>query len=376
MTGLLRTPHAFFRRHLSTVERVLVAFGFACAVYSLTAVFPVYPSPWEVVLAVTIFFVMLWSPSVAYFLAVAAALYPLYSVSLYLAVLFLVIALVGQRAFINNLGALLMVLFTPWLAQYHLVWIVPLLGGLWWGKAGGAWIGALAALWSQLLFGMAGATPDLLASLGAIPSVPALAERFHPAGSLDTLLYMVTPFAPNPTLLLYYLLQVILWAMTAALTGGFAERLWVTHARPLRIVVVIFGGAVLLCAGHLSLAAWLEQYAGDRLYLLAPQIVLDVLVVTLLAAGLEGVRDFVERPFPAGASRPVQTPLFSNLLHGVERLLHKPARSLSNTSPDLNPASPSPADGGVYTPMPVPPELRQQRKKNQKPDDIIKIELD
>src|SRR5512135_2901984 len=98
---------------------------------------------------------MFWSPPAGYFLAVTAALYPLYTLSLYLAVLFLAVALLGQRVFINNLGATLLVLLAPWLAQYHLEWAAVLLGGLWWGKASGAWIGGLGALWGQVLFGMA-----------------------------------------------------------------------------------------------------------------------------------------------------------------------------------------------------------------------------
>jgi hypothetical protein len=379
MGALLRIPQGFIRRNLSTLERVLVALGLSYALFRLLASFPAYPSPWEVVLVVTIFFVMLWSPGVAYFLAVITALYPLYTVSLYLVVLFLAVALLGHRLFINNLGALLLVIFTPWLAQFHLAWIVPLLGGLWWGKIGGAWIGALAALWSQLLFGMAGASPDLLAAVGTAPSIPTLIDRFGPAGSLETLLLLVSPLAPNPTLLLYHLLQITLWAMTAALTGGLAERLWVQQARSLRIVVVIFTGAILLFAGHLGLAAWLEQYAGDRLYQLAPQIVLELLAVTVLAVVLEVVRDFIEHPFPGGRPGPVRESTARKLIHRIEKLFRGTARPLAERSLidiPLDQAGQTAAETGNYQPMQVPSDLRQRNKKKQKPDDIIKIELD
>ena len=110
MDTLFRVPHGFLRRHLSKIERGLVAAGLALVLYRLFASFPVYPSPWEVVAATAIFFVVLWSPAVGYFLAVMSALYPLYSVSLYLAVLFLAVALLGQRVFIHNMGATLLVL--------------------------------------------------------------------------------------------------------------------------------------------------------------------------------------------------------------------------------------------------------------------------
>jgi hypothetical protein len=156
---LLRTPHALIRRHLSSVERVIEAAGLAAGLYLLITSLPSYPSPWEVVIATAVFVIMLWSPPAAYFLAVTAALYPLYTLSLYLAVLFLAVALLAQRVIIHNMGAALLVLLAPWLAQFHLEWLVVLLGGLWWGKTGGAWIGGLAALWGQTLFGMTGSIP-------------------------------------------------------------------------------------------------------------------------------------------------------------------------------------------------------------------------
>ncbi len=373
MTSLLRIPHGFLRRHLSSVERALVAAGLSILLLRLLTIFPVYPSPWEVVLAVTIFLVMLWSPTVGYFLIVAAVLYPLYTISLYLAVLFLAVSLLGQRVFIHNLGALLLVLITPWLAQYQMAWLAPLIGGLWWGKSGGAWIGALAALWSQLLFGMVGSSPDLLAVLGTSPSVAVLVERFSQAGSLETLILLVSPFAPNPTLLLYYLLQVILWGMTAALTGGLAERRWVQERRALRVTVVVFAGALILFAGHLGLAAWLEQYAGNRLFEMAPQLVLQMLAVAVVAAVLDGVLDFAEHPLPVG--RP-DTEHKKTVLDIRSRWAERLAYLLGKKRRAHEQAGPAALEAGIFTPMQVPPDLPQRPKKNQKPDDIIKIEFD
>ena len=312
-----------------------------------------------------------------YFLAVIAALYPLYTLSLYLAVLFLAVALLGQRVFIHNMGATLLVLFAPWLAQFHLEWLVPLLGGLWWGKTGGAWIGALAALWGQLLFGMAGAAPDLLAAVGTAPSIPSLIEQFSPAGSLETLLLLVTPLAPNPTLLLYHLLQVVLWAMVAALIGGFAERLWAAAEAPLAHRCGLFAGAVLLFAGHLGLASWLEQYAGDRLYRLAPQIVLELLAVTVLAALLEVVRDFVEHPLPGSLPGPARPSRCARLFHRARRPAARPARTRlsSAAATGIRPVSASTEGGRLPAPARAP-DLPRRRPKKQPPDDIIKIELD
>ena len=56
---------------------------------------------------------------------------------------------------------------TPFLANLHLHWTVPLLAGLWWGALHGFWIGAAAALWGKLLGGMAGLDIDWFAAVRA-----------------------------------------------------------------------------------------------------------------------------------------------------------------------------------------------------------------
>jgi hypothetical protein len=370
MSFLLRAPHGFLRRHLSMVERSLVAAGLAILLYWLLTSLPVYPRPWEVVIAVSAFFILLWSPPAAYFLVVVAALYPLYTLSLYVAVLFLAVALLGQRVFIHNLGATLLVLLAPWLAQFNLAWLAPVLGGLWWGRAGGAWIGGLAALWGELLFGMCGLSPDWLAALGAAPSMEGLAARFQTADSLETMLRIVTPLAPNPTLLLYHLLQIILWAMVGGLVGGLAERSWAQPQRPLRATALIFAGTLGLLGGHLGLAAWLEQYSADRLALLAPRLALATLAVSVAAAALETLRDFVEHPLPVPAARaPAAHPSAGVVQRAVRRLLalRRPTRTQAGQAE---------ARAETYQPLPVPPELPRRDAQKQKPDDIIKIELD
>jgi hypothetical protein len=133
MSALLRLPHGLMRRYLSLLERLLIAAGLSGLLYGLMSSLPVYPPNWDLVILATVFVVALWWPGVAYFIAVVAAAYPLYTLSLYVAVLFLAVALLGQRVFIYNLGAMVLVLAAPWLARYNVAWVVPLLGGLWWG---------------------------------------------------------------------------------------------------------------------------------------------------------------------------------------------------------------------------------------------------
>ncbi len=408
MAALLQVPHGFFRRNLSKVERVLVAGGLSAALYALMAALPTYPAPWEAVITTAVFFVLLWSPPVAYFLAIIAAVYPLYSVSVYVAVLFLAVALLGQRLFIQNLGGTLLVLTAPWLAQAHLEWLAPLLGGLWWGRRG-AWIGALAALWGQLFFGMTGQHADWVANMGLAPQVSRLLERFGDANSLQTLRLLIEPLAPNPTVLLYHLLQVVLWGMTAGLIGAVCEQTWTQQKHPWRAVAVTLGGAAGLLAGHFALARWLAQDPAGAVYSTAdfawivPGLWESALYSALLAVGLEIVRDFVEHPLLVGRvahrgeaklardQRAINARLvdveeerqsegkFAGILGNALQSLRGMPQREEKPEAKVQPAQAAALQQekkGEYTPLPVPENLPRRDPKKQRPDDIIKIELD
>jgi hypothetical protein len=298
MSVLVRLPHGLMRRYLTFLERLLVAAGLSGLVFGLISSIPVYPPNWDLVILATIFVVALWYPGAAYFIAVAAVAYPLYTLSLYIAVLFLAVALLGQRIFIHNLGALVLVLAAPWLARYNLAWVVPVLGGLWWGAAGGAWMGALAALWGQLLAGMAGLNPDWLTLIGTSPSVTGVAQRFGEADSLDTLKLILEPLAPHSTLLLYHLLQVFAWAAVGGLVGFLADRAWVQHRRPWGAILIAVGAAFALLGAHVGLGVWLEQHTPETLTAMWPSLITATLVVAVVVVALEVLRDFLEHPLP------------------------------------------------------------------------------
>ena len=321
MSVLVRLPHNLMRRYLSLLERVLVAAGLAGLLYGLLNSLPVYPRDWDLVMIAAVFVAALWWPGVAYFMAVAAAAYPLYTLSLYVAVLFLAVALLGQRIFIHNLGGLVLVLAAPWLARYDLAWLAPVLVGLWWGAAWGAWMGGLAALWGQVAAGMAGLNPDWLALSGSSPTIAGVAQRFGPANSLETLKLILEPLAPNASLLLYNLLQVAGWAVVGGLVGLLADRSWLQRRRPWGTVAAGVAGAWALLGVHVGLGLWLEQYNLATLALLWPTLVFTTAVVSLVVAGLEVVRHFLEHPLPpprrrapvlrrpGGPSEPERAPL-------------------------------------------------------------------
>lgn len=380
MSALLRVPHGFIRRHLSTIEKVVVAAGMALVLYPFLAGSSAYPSPWEAVITTAVFLTMLASPPAGYFLAVAVMIYPIYTLSIYLAVLFVAVALLGQRVFINNLGAVLLVLAIPLLAELQIAWVVPILGGLWWGKAGGAWLGALAALWGQVLFGMMGQSPDWMNILGAAPQTGQIAARFTEANSLETLKLIVAPLAPDPTYLLYLMMQVALWALAGGFVGALADRGWFQRRRPWGSILLAAGAGAALCLGHVWLAAWLQVSPDGGLGSWIPTLALNTLVPVAIASALELLRDFFEHPLPgrkgsarANLSAEVVSPPAARQPSLAARLFHlkkSPAQAL----PD------QPGAGGLdektYSPLPVPEDLPRRDPKKQRPDDLIKIELD
>jgi hypothetical protein len=345
MSVLLRLPHGLMRRYLSWLERLLVAAGLSALLYGLTSSLPVYPLNWDLVILAVVFVVTLWSPGIAYFIAVAAAAYPLYTLSLYVAVLFLAVALLGQRIFIHNLGATVLVLATPWLARYQVAWVVPLLGGVWWGAAGGAWMGGGAALWGQLAAGMAGLNPDWLTLIGSSPTIAGVAQRFGEANSLETLKLILEPLAPNATLLLYHLLQVVAWAVVGGIVGTVADRSWIQQRRPWGAIVTATLGAFALLGAHVGLGLWLEQHALTTLAPLWSPLIVTTVMVAIVVGILEGLRDFLEHPLPP-----------------VRRRTRRERRPGRAREPER-------------APLPVPPQLPDWEPADEA-EDLIMLELD
>lgn len=362
MTALVRLPHSLMRRYLSFLERLLVSAGLSALVFSVMNNIPVYPANWDLVIVATIFVVALWWPGAAYFIAVAAVAYPLYTLSLYIAVLFLAVALLGQRIFIHNLGAMILVLASPWLARYNVAWVVPVLGGLWWGAAGGAWMGGLAALWGQVLAGMAGLNPDWLARIGTSPTVAGVAQRFGEANSLETLELILEPLAPNATLLLYHLLQVVAWAAVGGLVGLLADRAWIQHRRPWGTVLIGVAGAFALLGAHVGLGMWLEQYSQISLSPMWPTLIATTVIVAVVVGTLEGLRDFLEHPLPprlpARKTRASRRPARSQLP------LHRTRQDGSGDEQDSE-----------RDPLPVPTQLPDWEPADES-EDLIMLELD
>jgi hypothetical protein len=236
---------------------------------------------------------------VAYIMAVMVLVYPIYTVNLYLAVLFLALSVLSQQLVVHYLGAAVLILGTPMLAQYHLHWLVPILAGLWWGGGRGAWIAVMAAMWGKILGGMAGTNIDWLVMAGHAPAGQAIADRFSEANSLQTLLLLVEPFSASSSVILYNLLQVVGWAVTAGLVGWLAERKWVKHSAPWSILVITAAGGLIMLITHLGLPYWLQEAVGEDTRMALRDTtgpLFSVIVVIIVGTTIYSLREALDLP--------------------------------------------------------------------------------
>jgi hypothetical protein len=260
---------------------------------------PVYPLNWVLVMGVAIAVLGIRWPLIAYIIAVAVMIYPIYIINLYLAVLFVAVSVLGHRLFVHYLGATILVLATPILAKYHLHWLVPILGGLWWGGVSGAWIGGMAAMWGKILGGMAGLNMDWLVMAGQMPKVEAIMSRFQGANSLETLLLLVEPFAASSNVILYNLLQVVGWAVAGGFVGALAWRKWVKYRTPWSILVLTAGGGLIMVATHLGLPYWLQEaITPEAAAVLADPIgpLFSLLMVIIVSTTIHSFRESLDLP--------------------------------------------------------------------------------
>ncbi len=294
--------HAVIRRNLFWLERLLIASGLTALLGQLLTTQRVYPIYWDTVVLAGVFLSLLLWPTIGYFVLILAALYPLGSISIYLAVLFLAIALIGQPWFIPNLGLVTLTLSAPFLNGIYLAWLVPLLGGLWWGPRGGLFAGLIAAAWGKMLFGLIGLPPDWLKLAGLYPDLGPTLLRFRGLDSLQVLTVIAAPLTPNSTDALYHTLQITIWAFTGWCIGQFSLKNWVQYQRPRASLALLTAGVALLSGLHILLFVWLS-------FSELPPVILTGLLPTASASLLAGILAeltlyFFEHPWsmPARAS--------------------------------------------------------------------------
>lgn len=336
LSQTFRGPHSLYRRYQALFESAATATGFAVLVMLALRSIAVYPDNWVVVIAVTIGLVGIRWPIVAYVLGVSLVAYPIFTINLYLAVLFVAVAALGHRWFVHFLGATALVLATPLLAQYHLHWLVPVLGGLWWGGVTGAWVGGLAAMWGKLIAGMAGMNPDWVLLAGHTPHVDMIANRFADANSLDTLLLLIDPFATSSSLMLYHLLQVVGWTVTGAFVGGLASKRWVKYYAPWSVMVVTAGGGLIMLLTHVGLPYWLADAVPNNAWFDPVAPLFSLLVVIIVGTLVYSIRESLDLPVAPKrsmwASRQQKQKSKSSAFSFLKRTPKPVANQFANTS--------------------------------------------
>ncbi len=336
----LRGPHNLYRRYQASLESTLTALGLATVVTLTLHNLATYPANWVVVIGLSIAMVGVRWPSVAYAIATTIILYPIFLINLYLAVLVLALSALGQRFFVHYLGATVLVLATPILAQYHLHWLVPILAGLWWGGAVGAWVGGLAAFWGKVVGGVAGMNIDWLVMAGHTPSFEIVKTRFHDANSLKTLLLLVEPFATTSNVILYNLLQVLGWALAAGFVGALAWRRWVKYSTPWSALVLTAGGGLIMLAVHLGLPRWLnEATTPEAMAVLRNPMgpLFSLLTVIIIGTVVYSLRESLDLPVapPRSIRRP--NPTTSRLSNPFNNLFKRPVPATTEIKPGLKP---------------------------------------
>ncbi|MCB0212899.1 MAG: hypothetical protein KDJ52_26390 [Anaerolineae bacterium] len=296
---LFRGPHSLYRRYQALLESALTSIAFATVIILAVNSADVFPYNWVIVTGVAMAILGIRWPILAYIIAVTAMLYPIFTINFYLAVLFLAVSALGHRLFVHYLGATTLVLATPFLAQYHLHWLIPILGGLWWGGITGAWIGGVAALWGKVIAGMAGMETDWLVLAGRVPDLAAIATRFEGANSLNTLLLIIEPFASSSTIILYNLLQVVGWAVAGGFVGSLAWRRWVKYSAPWSIMVVTAAGGLIMLVTHVGLPYWLTEAMTESSALASQDPIaplFSLVVVIIVGTTVYSLRESLDLP--------------------------------------------------------------------------------
>ncbi|RMF46948.1 MAG: hypothetical protein D6755_05900 [Anaerolineae bacterium] len=324
------------------MQRLLSAGALAALLGAWMRHNPAYPPYWDIALTLSVALSGLWSPLAAFWLAGLGSLYGVYHISFYLAVLWLCVLILAQRAASRHLGATALLLAAPFLARWRLLWVAPLFGGLYLGTAGGAWMGVFAAAWSETLAALHGFAPDFLQLAGHPWSISVLQARFAGLNSWRTLGALATPLAPNPTALLYHLLQIALWGLAGALVGRWMQEN-PRGGHPSGVLLTTLKGALLLEIAQGGLSLWLGQHPAGWFASQGLPLLLNMLFAPLALTWLEVLRDFFQRPLPL-------------------------------PPPTTRPAPENPAPQRIVLPDSLPQS--ENLEKNDDESDLIMLELD
>jgi hypothetical protein len=338
-------PAWLYQRYHSFFDRLIPAGGMALLFILTGQATEVFPREWLWFIAGGILVAGVIAPVAGYVLFVLALAYPLYSISIYLAALALSVLTLGAFFVTRHLTALVLILVTPLLLPYKIIWIVPLLAGLWWAEWGGVLVGTGSALWLKIFAGMCGAKPDLILLSGQMPDANRLINHFHSANSLQTLLWLTEPLAPDSQALLLNILEILGWGLAGYGVGLIRRRMEGMSRPSLGLLASVGIGFLGIGIGSLALPLALNlRTAFDWPISLLSDFLLEWIWSSIIAIGLYGAYRYLTRP----AVLPVRSRV-------------EPRRS------SIRPAT---------EPAPRPVVRPQVRAKEDEPTDIIMIDLD
>lgn len=207
-----------YQKYEQAIERIFSALGLALLVY-ISGLMPLYPAEWRLVVPVAVFIIGCAGVPVAYLLAVTAIAYPLATISIYLAALFLAVAIIPMWYAVHNLWAVLLIAASPLLGGLGLGFVAPLAGGLLMSRREGVISGggSYLALWMMAAL----AFPPDTAHMGG--PLDALQGRYGGANSFETVGRTFAAFAPQSTTLLNNLLHLAIWAAAGYLCAVAAD---------------------------------------------------------------------------------------------------------------------------------------------------------
>jgi hypothetical protein len=290
-------PAWLYQRHHTFFDRLIPAAGMALLFALVSQATAAFAWAWLCFIAGGILVAGVVAPVAGYVLFVLALAYPLYSISIYLAALALSILTLGAFFVTRHLTALVLVLVIPLLLPYRIIWVAPLLAGLWWAEWGGVLVGMGSAVWLKIFAGMCGTTPDLIRLSGQALDTHQLIDHFHNANSLQTLLWLAEPLAPDPQVLLLNILEILGWGL-AGYGVGLIRRWMEGMSRPgLGLLASVSVGFLGIGVGSLALP-W--ALGLRRMFDLPISLLSDSLIEWIwsgaIVIGLYGISRYLTRP--------------------------------------------------------------------------------
>jgi hypothetical protein len=336
-------PAWLYQRYRVFFDRLVPALGLAWLFVLTNRATATFPGEWLWFIAGSILVAGLAAPLAGYVLFVMALAYPLYSISIYVAALALTVLIVLGFFVTRHFAAIVLVLTIPFFSTHRIASLVPLLAGLWWAEWGGVLVGMGSALWLKLFAGMCGAMPDLVQLGGQALASQRLIDRFSGVNSLQTLLQLGKPLAPDPQALLLHVLEILGWGLAGYVVGLMRRRMESTQRLTVGLLAAISAGL---------LGLWLGS------------------IVAPVALGLREASDTPISVLLDFLVQSISSGVLALVFYGGARYLARPVALPSRSRPES--CRPSP------TPEPVKQSwARPQPVANEdEPTDIIMIDLD